>query len=89
VRFGVIVGRASRLTSSIAKIPLHLSWPEGKAGRLTYPSVNPGLTKFSGPYCYGAKARILVVVLGLGRFQGRKVIATGRLRRGTYPNRFQ
>jgi hypothetical protein len=31
-----IVGEASRLTSSISRIPLYLTWPEGKAGRLTY-----------------------------------------------------
>jgi hypothetical protein len=34
--FLAAVGKASRLTSSIARIPQCLSWPEGKAGRLTY-----------------------------------------------------
>ena len=36
------VGKASRLTSSIANIPLYLfSGSEGKAGRLTYQRRNP------------------------------------------------
>jgi hypothetical protein len=32
------LGKASHLISSIARIPLPLSWPEGKARRLTYPN---------------------------------------------------
>jgi hypothetical protein len=43
------VGKASRLTSSIAGIALHLPWPEGKAGRLTYPKGQASSAWYGAP----------------------------------------